>query len=373
MIWGQYGGLDALREAVPYSLRRGLAGEALADIARLARALARGGFPANSPLWAGTWALQLESLLNLGRFQEGEVIRTRIVEHPCESPAGKHALAMAAYAGAFHLLTTSPADAVEPFARALVHAETLGEERLEGLVRAGLSVALQFAGDLVRAEESSAAAVAKARATGAAVVLGNALRVRAELRLNQGNLEGAASDQQGALSAFLDAGREDGLALSQAGLGDIARARGDLATAEVHYVEAVRLIERSGRSVPQLHLSLASVAVLRGDFDGAEQVFSRTQAFAERHGHGVVLVMVALGRLPGHAAQGRWSAWDATMRDLDPPVDQDHAAVFALAGDLAAQAGEATRAQDAWSRAAGMWERLGQPDRARALRERHTH
>lgn len=148
-------------------------------------------------------------------------------------------------------------------------------------------------------------------------------------------------------------------------LGDIARFRGDLSTAEADYRESLRLHGALGSfDALTTEANLALVLSETGHHAEARRGLENAIRRATAAGNHELVIMFNACLLPTLATQGAWPAWDAIMPSLDPLlagayVDPDIARTAERAARLATARGHPARAADAWRLAAAQLRGLG--------------
>ena len=259
-------------------------------------------------------------------------------------------------------------------------------------IAAGLGQDLRCAGidirramllsDMGQNEEAYAQAVAVLPILEADVkgfAIGNGHNGAAVIAIRARNFENARHHAMEARDAFRAVGHRTGEADALNVLGEIARFRGDLTTAESLYRQAVRTnrASESGYSVIfELNLSLTLIA--REDWLNARRHLEACLQALRDQGRPGFCAGTHCFLLHCAAALDDWEAWDEHERqatelfEVVSIADHDFATALDHAGILAVAAGEMGRSRAAFALAAYQWERLGdaeaaQQSRAKAL------
>ncbi|MFZ5480346.1 MAG: protein kinase domain-containing protein [Myxococcota bacterium] len=231
-------------------------------------------------------------------------------------------------------------------------------------------------GDPVRAEEMARAALESAERDGDPMNVGGACSTIGACQLAGARPERAAPWFERARREYLAAGYRNGVAEVQNQLGEMARLRGDLETAERHYRASAATYRSMGAwkgVVPEGNRGLVRLA--QGRFAEARPLFELARDAYVARGHAAQAAIYATLLLPCFAHARDWPAWDAALDEAGRELrraglaDADLARTLRLAGDLAADAGDAPRARVAWALAAGQHDRLGQAVEAKAVRD----
>ncbi|MBI2898347.1 MAG: protein kinase [Deltaproteobacteria bacterium] len=253
-------------------------------------------------------------------------------------------------------------------------AADLGDRKLAVRCAIALAWVLLQRGGLAEAEERLRAALADAVPMGALESEAECHLRLGDLSVKAGRLADAKAHLELARERFSTCGGRWGFAVATSDLAEVARLEGDLEAAEAGYRAALdrfRALGSASASIPELNLAL--VLVQRGRWDETGVLLPELLAKLERENRGL-LVGVLHACLTAHAAATRdWPAWDRHLEacrrifDQTGAFDVDIAQVAAIAGDLAAAAGEAARAADARSLARRHFTGLGRTDDAKRL------
>ena len=155
-------------------------------------------------------------------------------------------------------------------------------------------------------------------------------------------------------------------------LADLARKRGDFATAEQHCSESLRLYGATGtRAARVLMLNLSLFQVLQNRFDEARATIERAaqEEVGDEEGD-AFLSACSAALLPCLAAAADWRDWDHHLSVVgraltsDMFVDDDSMQMLHLAAKMAAQANEKEHARSALSLAWRVWRAMGRDDEA---------
>ncbi|NCG22412.1 MAG: AAA family ATPase [Rhodobacterales bacterium] len=338
-------------------------------------ALRRGGVPERDIRWGEVWLERARCLQQLGQsddsLRDAQRVRTRALRHGWRSqyPKAGHRIgdnlrirgdtagSRASYAESIDAFEKHPKLDQQGLADALVsmsNIDILGGDlnaaraalkRAEAVFTtmqsaAGLSRVLRFYGDIARQEPRYEDA--------------RALFARS---LIEAQKTGVRADASSALH----------------GIAEIDRLTGKLDAAEEGYRHCIDMADAIGRntSITQLNLGLCLIA--RGDYNQAHAlIFPVFNEWAEQQRRGYVAVAHA-ALLPISAGRNDWLALDTHLSGFislaasTGMTDIDSAHGAELAGNLAKEAGQVTRAAQCWEIAASTWEALNEVDRADAV------
>jgi tetratricopeptide (TPR) repeat protein len=191
-----------------------------------------------------------------------------------------------------------------------------------------------------------------------------------DIALRSGELDAAEREYLATATAWRDSGARLDAANTLNNLGDVRRARGDLAGAVAAYRESLAGFEAIGAGIavyPAVNLGLVLLA--DGDYRGACAALE--DALRRSRGRGTIAGMIHLFLLPCAVALGDGPGWEAhwgggTEVLAAGVVDPDIAAALERAGDLASGA----QALRAWSAAAAQWRGLGRAADAERVQRR---
>jgi eukaryotic-like serine/threonine-protein kinase len=162
-----------------------------------------------------------------------------------------------------------------------------------------------------------------------------------------------------------------GLGECSNGLGELLRLQGELAEAEVHYAEALRLWEAVGSiDVPVVRANLGLVRSARGDFPGARRAFEAARRTFGADGRADLEAAICVIMLVPLGASRQWAEFDRLLergRELLEStgfVYVDVAREAERAGGLALAREAPERARQVWTIAKGQWEGLSRQEDA---------
>jgi tetratricopeptide (TPR) repeat protein len=194
------------------------------------------------------------------------------------------------------------------------------------------------------------------------------------LAIRNGQLGRATRHLRRASLIFKRAGNQIGVARCICNLAEVARHAGDSRTAEVGYRKALARFRAVGSHHIWLPLwKLGLVQMERGNYPGARKSLEKACKTLETLGRRRELAGATLALLPCIAAAKDWPAWDKraplAMSRLDETrADPEFAEYATLAVELCRDANDEGRASQAEAIAASQWERLGESEKAAALR-----
>ncbi len=166
-------------------------------------------------------------------------------------------------------------------------------------------------------------------------------------------------------------GRGLGTANALLGLGELERDAGDFASAESYYREALKAYERLGSpNAPIARLNMGLALLAQSRWEEALRMLSAGRAQLERMGWRSMLACAHVEMAAACAGLEDWRERDGHFAKARAAIgtgkvaDPDLGWAASLAGNLAAHAGDAARAREAWELARTQWTALG---RAREL------
>ena len=208
---------------------------------------------------------------------------------------------------------------------------------------------------------------------GQTVLEADCLRAQALATLRLGDPADATERLREALRRYEAAGNRRGMADCLNSLAEIARKQGLLADAEDGYRQALGLHQATGVGGELARINLGLVLLAQERFPEAARVLASTLELLGGGGRRAVVACAEAATVACRAAERDWSEFDATLdrartglRETDTS-ERDVAVVVEQAGRIAANAGEAERAAEAWALAIEQWRALGDTDRAARL------
>ena len=192
-----------------------------------------------------------------------------------------------------------------------------------------------------------------------------------------GDLEQAQVYIERAHRHYERSGYRSGIANCLNFMGEYARMQGDLDRAEMYYRRSLDLLCMLGSNQQHLSkLNLALVLVEKGQYKEARQDLEALIEPISRIGRQLLIGGAHLFLLPCLAHQRDWDAWDHHLEVARSMLidrnyfDVDLASIFGLAGDIARQAGELTRAREVYEISTAQWQGLGDPQKAALIEAR---
>lgn len=177
-----------------------------------------------------------------------------------------------------------------------------------------------------------------------------------------------------ALKAYESSGSRRGIVDCLNSLGDLARFEGDLVQSETYYRESLVRYDAlggGGSSICKLNITL--VLLQREQYDEAKSLVEETLVSLSQTGQRDLEGIAHLCMLPSVVAHTHWDEWDlhfeaARLRLEETGVcDVDSAKILETAGEMAANAGEVTRAKAAFLLSHEQWTLLGREDEAQRV------
>jgi LuxR family maltose regulon positive regulatory protein len=211
--------------------------------------------------------------------------------------------------------------------------------RIRGVVNGSLAVAYLSRGDLARAEQAFAEAVAMGRAAGNEHLALWATSMQTCLQRARGALRLALATGRQALDRAGERGLQlaPGLGGLNISMADVLRERNDLGAALHHADEAVAYFMTWGN----IYLLLISLLVLarvkqaQGDLDGALAVVRRAQPLAQEHNVAPMLALLAAFEAQVRLAQGDLAAavdlvqgTEQSVWSVEPPLHMNSFPIF---------------------------------------------
>ncbi len=334
--------------------------------------LAAAGVEAGDPSRAHGVLLRAEAAVSQGRLEDCSRFMQRVTSL---APTDEHVLAeLAQLRGRIALKRAQNEESAAAYSEALTRMRRVGD-------RAGEAHALHGLGD---AEKLLGMIDESLRHYEAAVVLFDELemvveaaRVRmgvADVVRRRGELDRAAAIIEGSLPIIRRMNNRHALAVALNTLGDIARARGDLAGAEAYYAEAYAELSALGSGEASIiHLNLGLTQIERERWEEAARTFALARRELAESGRRGYLVFALAGLWACAAAARTWGYYDAITREITAltaevaVVDDDLGFLFDRTTRVVVAAGERERAAPALELATAQWRALERHDEARAL------
>lgn len=334
--------------------------------------LAAAGLDAGDPSRAGGVLLRADVAVSQGRLEEC----TRFVQRVASlAPTDEHVLAeLAQLRGRVALKRAQNEESAAAYSEALARMRRVGDRAGEAHALHGLADAEKLLGMMDDSLRHCEESVALFDELGMVV---EAARVRmgvADVVRRRGELDRAALLIEASLPVTRRMNNRHALAVALNTLGDIARARGDLAGAEAYYAEAyAELSALASGEASILHLNLGLTQIERERWEEAARTFALARRELAESGRRGYLVFALAGLWACAAAARSWDDYDAITREVTalaaevPVVDDDLALLFDRTTRVVIAAGERERAAPALELAIAQWRALERHDEARAL------
>lgn len=205
--------------------------------------------------------------------------------------------------------------------------------------------------------------------------MGHARYGLATVARQSGDHETAQTQLLAAKEHFAKSGCRRGIADCLNALGDLVRHKGALLDAKRHYRESMELYRLlGGGNVALCELNLGLVLIEERRFDEARPILERAKATFVKGSHAIFAAAASICLLPCAAADADWETWDACAKQATHWIEEtgfydiDTAHVAQLAGTMALQKADVTRARQAYTLALGQWEALQHVDASESLR-----
>ncbi len=287
----------------------------------------------------------VEAFLNASSFDAADERIARV-----EARAGGDHASLARVEWARGIVLQKKGDfrsALEHFVRAETHAST--EEHARDLGRAlyGRAECAKILGLLPESREAYERAALLFASVGENE--GRVLSGLADLAIREGDVERAIGLAHRAFALFTAAGMRYHLGIASNLLGDLERNRGRSETARAHYESAIETFASFGsHEVWIVRVNLALLDVAASEYERAEAVLVEVELDLERAGRDGYARLARCVRLPGLAARGAYTAFDAIVDEVEPEldalIDPDVLSVLERATVVLAAAGQSERA-----------------------------